>query len=134
MIALDTNVVVRFLTQDDATQSAQATDLFATLTEDAPAYLPREVMIELVWVLERAYHLPRTDIADAIDGLLASREILIEDADRVGLANDRYRQGGPGFSDQMIALGATDAGCSATYSFDRKAISGAGMVPLPAES
>ena len=76
--------------------------------------------------------LPRADIAGAIDGLLASREIVVEQADRVGLANDRYRQGGAGFSDQMIALAAREAGCAAVLSFDLQAISGAGMTAVPA--
>lgn len=132
MIGLDTNVVVRFLTQDDPAQAAQATTLFASLTEDEPGYLCREVMVELVWVLERAYRLARVDIAAAIDELLASREIVIEDADRVGQANEHYRQGGAGFSDQMIALGGRDAGCDAVFSFDRQGIASAGMTAVPA--
>lgn len=132
MIALDTNVVVRFLTQDDPVQSAQAIALFASLTANDPGYLGREVMVELVWVLERAYRLPRHDIAGALDGLLASLEIVVEGADAVGLAVERYRQGGAGFSDQMIAINAQAAGCRAIYSFDRQAQSHAGMTAVPA--
>lgn len=113
MIALDTNVVVRFLTQDDPAQSARANALFARLTKSEPGFLCREVVVELVWVLERAYGLPRHDIAAALDGLLAARELVVEAADRTGLAAERYRQGGAGFSDQMIALAARDAGCAA---------------------
>jgi len=132
MIGIDTNVLVRFLVQDDPEQSAEASAIFAGLTEEAPGFLPREVMVELVWVLERAYRLPRGDIADAIDGLLSSREILVEAADRVGLASQRYRMGGAGFSDQMIALTARDAGCARILSFDRKAVASAGMsAPAP---
>ncbi len=131
MIALDTNVVLRFLLQDDPLQAARANALFATLSADAPGYLSREVMVELVWVLERAYGQPRRDIAAALDGLLAAREITVENLDRVGLAVERYRQGGPGFSDQMIALAARDTGCRATYTFDRKAASQAGMQLVP---
>lgn len=127
MIALDTNVVVRFLVQDDPKQAAEASAIFASLTADAPAFLPREVMVELVWVLERAYGLPRADIAAAIDGLLSSQELVVEAADRVGLATERYRHGGAGFSDHMIALCAQDSGCTAIYSFDRKAVAQAGM-------
>lgn len=127
MIALDTNVVVRFLTQDDPAQSAWANALFARLSEAEPGFLCREVVVELVWVLERAYGLPRHDIAAALDGLLAARELVVEAPDRTGLAVERYRHGGAGFSDHMIALAARDAGCSATLSFDRKAVSHAGM-------
>ena len=131
MIALDTNVVVRFLTQDDPAQSAWATALFARLSEAETGFLCREVVVELVWVLERAYGLPRHDIAAALDGLLAARELVIEAPDRTGLAVERYRQGGAGFSDHMIALAGRDAGCSATLSFDRKAVSHAGMTIVP---
>ena len=131
MIALDTNVVVRFLTQDDPAQSAWATALFARLSEAEPGFLCREVVVELVWVLERAYGLPRHDIAAALDGLLAARELVIEAPDRTGLAVECYRQGGAGFSDHMIALAGRDAGCSATLSFDRKAVSHAGMTIVP---
>lgn len=131
MIALDTNVVVRFLTQDDPVQSAQASALFASLTAEEPAYIGREVMVELVWVLERAYRLPRHDIAAALDGLLASLEVVVESADAVGLAVERYRQGGAGFSDQMIAITARQAGCRIVHSFDRQAQTHAGMTAVP---
>lgn len=127
MIGLDTNVVVRFLVQDDPQQALLASAIFARLTADQPAFLAREVLVELVWVLERAYGLSRADIAAAIDGLLSSHELVIEAADRVGRAVERYRHGGAGFSDHMIALCAQDNGCDLTYSFDRKAVTRAGM-------
>lgn len=134
MIALDTNVVIRFLTQDDPAQSRQASALFSQLTADSPAFLCREVLVEIVWVLERAYDLSRQEIATAVEELLAAREIVVEAAERVGLAIGRYRAGSAGFSDHMIALSAQDAGCSATYSFDRKAVTQAGMTALPADN
>lgn len=134
MIALDTNVVVRFLTQDDPAQSARANALMAGLTEAEPGFLCREVVVELVWVLERAYGLPRDRIAAALDGLLAARELVVESPDRTGLAVERYRAGGAGFSDHMIALAGREAGCRATFSFDRKAVAQAGMAPVPAAS
>lgn len=131
MIALDTNVVVRFLIQDDPRQAGQANAVFAELTAENPAWLCREVLVELVWVLERAYGLPRADIAGAIDGLLAAQEVVVEHPDRVGLAVERYRQGGAGFSDHLIALAAQDAGCRTTFSFDRQAVAKAGMTMVP---
>ncbi len=134
MIGFDTNVVLRFLTQDDPEQAARATAAFAALTPEAPGYLPREVMVELVWVLERAYGLSRAEIAAAVDGLLSAQELVIEAADRVGLAVDRYRQGGAGFSDHMIALAAQEAQCRLVLSFDRKAVAQAGMSAVPAAS
>ena len=121
MIGLDTNVLVRFLVQDDAEQARAAQDLIATFSEAVPGFVCREVLVELVWVLERAYGLPREEIARTLDGLLEARELVIEAADRVAIAADRYRKGGPGFDDQMVALAGQGAGCHATVTFDRKA-------------
>lgn len=91
MIALDTNVVVRFLGQDDPDQAALAGEVISGLTADAPGFISREVMVELVWVLERAYRHSRAEVVDALEGLLAAAEIEIEAADDVGLALFRYR-------------------------------------------
>jgi predicted nucleic-acid-binding protein len=104
MTGLDTNVLVRFLVQDDAAQAKVAQDLMATFTEAEPGFICREVLIELVWVLERAYALPRPDISQALDGLMEARELVIEAADRVAIAVDRYRMGGPGFADSCWGL------------------------------
>lgn len=121
MIGLDTNVLARFLMQDDVTQSAIASDLIASLTEDVPGFVCREVLVELVWVMERAYGLSRASIVEVLAGLLESRELVIEGSERVAIAVDRYRQGGPGFADQMVALAGRAVGCDRTVTFDRKA-------------
>jgi predicted nucleic-acid-binding protein len=134
MTGLDTNVLVRFLVQDDAAQAKAAQELMATFTEAAPGFICREVLVELVWVLERAYALPRPDISHALDGLMEARELVIEAADRAAIAVDRYRNGGPGFADQMIALAGQGARCEATVTFDRQAAGIPGMSLLGAVS
>ncbi|WP_296644187.1 PIN domain-containing protein [Roseinatronobacter sp.] len=121
MIALDTNVLVRFLVQDDPEQARLAGAAIDALTETVPGFISREVLIELVWVLERAYRLSKPDIAGALDGLLASAELEIEDADAVGSALELYRNDGFGFADLMIAAAARRAGASELLTFDRKA-------------
>lgn len=121
MIALDTNLLVRFLVQDDPEQARLATDLIEQLTDDASGFVSREVLIELVWVLERAYRLGRTEIATALDGLLATTELQIEGADQVGPALELYRNEGFGFADLMIAAAARRVGASELVTFDRKA-------------
>ena len=121
MIGIDTNLLVRFLTRDDPAQVAAVDRLFARLSEAAPGFIAREVMVEIVWVLERAYGFARPDVARAIDALLEARELVIEAADRVALAAERYRQGGAGFADQMILLAGRDAGCKSTFTLDRRA-------------
>lgn len=127
MIGLDTNVLVRFLVQDDPEQATAATALIGGLTAAEPGFICREVMVELVWVLERAYGLGRADVSQALDGLLEAQELVVEAADRVALAADRYRKGGAGFADQMVALAGQGAGCRETVSFDRKAAAIVGM-------
>ncbi|MFO1106797.1 MAG: type II toxin-antitoxin system VapC family toxin [Amaricoccus sp.] len=96
MIALDTNVLVRFLVADDPAQARRARDLLAGLDAATPAFVCREVVLELAWVLERTDALDRSRIADAFDGLLAAREILIESADDLATAVAAWRAGGPG--------------------------------------
>lgn len=130
MIGLDTNVLVRFLVQDDPDQARAASTVIGNLTEAEPGFVCREVLVELVWVLERAYRLPRSDIAQALEGLLEARELVIETADRVAVAADRYRKGGAGFADQMVTLAGQGAGCRETVTFDRKAASLPGMRAL----
>ena len=121
MIALDTNVLVRFLVQDDPEQARLAGEIINQLTDDAPGFVSREVLVELVWVLERAYRFGRAEIATALDGLLAATELLIERADEVGPALELYRNDGFGFADLMIAAAARSVGASELVTFDRKA-------------
>lgn len=110
MTALDTNVLVRFLTRDDPEQWAAADALMAGLSAEAQGFVCREVLVELVWVLERGYGYAREDIGRVLIALLEAPELQIEAADRAGLALSRYVAGGPGFADQMIRLAAVEAG------------------------
>ena len=121
MIALDTNVLVRFLVQDDPGQARIANEVFERLTDVDPGFVSREVLVELVWVLERAYGHGRAEIAGALDGLLSATELVIEAADDVGPALERYRTDGFGFADLMIAAAARRAGARELVTFDRKA-------------
>ena len=127
MIALDTNVLVRFLVQDDPDQARLAGDVMARLTDASPGFVGREVQVELVWVLERAYRLGRAEIAEALDGLLASTDLVIEGADQVAPTLELYRKEGFGFADLMIDAAARRAGASVVVTFDRKAARLPGM-------
>ena len=64
MIALDTNVIIRYLVVDDAEQAEAARALMEGLTFDSQGFVCREVVIEVVWVLERFYRFTRVQIAD----------------------------------------------------------------------
>lgn len=121
MIALDTNVLVRFLVQDHPEQARLAGEIIDQLSDEAPGFISREVLIELVWVLERAYRLGRDQIAAALDGLLTSTELQIEESDDAGSAVELYRNDGFGFADLMIAAAARRVGATQLVTFDRKA-------------
>ena len=121
MIALDTNVLVRFLVQDDQDQARVASAAIERLTEDEPGFVCREVMVELVWVLERAYRLDRPRIAGALDGLLSAIELVVEGSDDVAPALELYRNDGFDFADLMIAAAARRAGTSELLTFDKRA-------------
>jgi len=121
MIALDTNILVRFLTQDEPGQAQAATNLISGLTEDNPGFVCREVLIELVWVLERSYKLSRTDILGALEGLLSASELVIEEADSVGSLLHLYEGKGFGFSDLMIRQASRRSGSHHLATFDKKA-------------
>ena len=134
MIALDTNVLVRYLVHDDAEQAQAARTLLEGLTAERSGFVCREVMVELVWVLQRAYRLSRDQIAEVLEELVATEGIEIEAADDVARAAFRYRRGEAGFSDLMIAAAAERSGASPLYTFDRKAaqIEGTALLETPA--
>lgn len=128
MIGLDTNVVVRFLAQDDPVQSPVATRLISRLTRERPGFISAVVLAEISWVLSRAYKSPREDIAKALEGLLRSAELIIENAEAAYRALSAY-QASPSaeFADALIAETAALAGASETITFDRTAASDLGM-------
>lgn len=121
MIALDTNILVRFLTQDDPEQGAIASNVIGDLTLEAPGFVCREVLVELVWVLERSYRFARFDITRALEGLLSATELLIEASGDVGAILQLYESRGFGFSDLMIRQAARRSGAEVHMTFDRKA-------------
>ena len=84
------------------------------------AFICREVAIEVVWVLERAYKFTRSQIADVILELAATGGIIIEEVEDVVHAAIRYRQTGADFSDLMILAAAERMGAGPLYTFDRR--------------
>ncbi|CAN5726825.1 PIN domain-containing protein [soil metagenome] len=121
MIGVDTNLLVRYLTEDDAEQTASAVRLLEGLTPEAPGFIGREVALELVWVLERSYGFSSGQIAATLGQLLLSGDVVIEQAGAVSEALRAYRTGGTDFADLMIRAAARRAGCTTLYTFDRRA-------------
>lgn len=127
MIGLDTNVLVRYIMQDDPKQSPKATRLIESLTNDQPGFVPLVAVVELVWVLSSSYALNRNEVAEALDLLLRSKEIVIDRAELVLQAQRRFAQGGADFADCLIERIAHAQGCDTTMTFDAGAVKAAGM-------
>ena len=121
MIALDTNVLVRYLVNDDTQQAQVARDLLTNLTAENPGFICREVVVEMSWVLERIYGFSRDQIASVFEELIATAELDVEVAADVIRAAEGYRRGGAEFSDRMIAAAAVRNGKIPLYTFDRQA-------------
>lgn len=131
MIGLDTNVLVRYLAQDDAEQSARATALIEQrLTVEDPGYISVVAMVEMVWVLDRAYRMGGTEIAAVVERLLQADTLVVESAQEMFLAMLTLRDGRGGFADALIALLGTSTGCLLTVTFDRKALRIPGFAAL----
>ena len=120
MIALDTNVLARFVVADDPAQSAAATTLIDSLSEAEPGYVSREVLIELVWLLRSVYAMPRDAIGGVIDRLLRSSTLVVEADEDAVQALKSYQAGAGDFADLMILAAARRAGCETLYTFDRR--------------
>jgi predicted nucleic-acid-binding protein len=120
VIGLDTNVVVRYLVQDDPDQSASASALIEGLTETDPGYLSLVTVVELYWVLRRAYKVEASRCAELLEGLLDARELRV-DQDAVVRAALTASRSGFDFADVVIAGLGRAAGCDSTVTFDHRA-------------
>ena len=126
MIGLDTNVLVRYVTQDDPAQSAAATRLMDSLSAETPGFVPLVVVIELVWVLQSCYDAKRGAIAKVLETLLRSKELVVERAELVWQALRGFAASRGDFADCVIERCAHAAQCPYTATFDKSAVA-AGM-------
>lgn len=127
MIGLDTNVLVRYIAQDDPKQSPMATDLIESLTVDARGYVGVVSVVELVWVLTDCYALTKAELCEVLATLLRTKEIVVAHADTVWQALRLFKEGKADFADCLIERFAKEAGCDCTATFDRDAARHCGM-------
>lgn len=132
MIGLDTNVLVRYLTQDEAIQSPRATELIEhRLTEDDPGFISVVAMVEMVWVLERAYGHTDAELAAVIERLLQAPDLVVECEVEVFIALTVLQEGQGSFADALVGALGRKAGCSVTFTFDQKASRLPGFALIP---
>ncbi|MEO8751752.1 MAG: type II toxin-antitoxin system VapC family toxin [Casimicrobiaceae bacterium] len=124
MIGLDTNVLVRYLVQDDPTQSRRASALIdRAAAGETPMYINHVVMCELAWVLGRGYGYARTALAEVIEKILLGRQFEIEKKDLAWAALAAFKASRADFANCLIAVTNSLAGCESTLTFDRSAVS-----------
>jgi len=121
MIGIDTNVLVRYLVQDDYEQSAQSTLLIEQECNlSSPGYLSNIVLCELVWVLTGAYKYDKNLVIEVMEQILVTAELLVENENVVRKAINDYKIGSADFSDYLIVNNNQQSGCTKTYTFDKK--------------
>ena len=122
MAALDTNVLLRFLLQDDAVQAAVATRLIRQALEAGETlYVPVSVALELEWVLRSRFKLDKAGVAQTFSGLLQTVELRFEATGALEWALSEYEGSAADFSDCVHAALALRAGEQPLWTFDRAA-------------
>jgi predicted nucleic-acid-binding protein len=127
MIGLDTNVLVRYIMQDDAKQSPLATRLIEARSAESRGFVALVSVVELFWVMSSAYELDRDQLVEALEGLLRTKELIIERAEIVWKALRMFQTANVDFADCLIERSAAAMGCKKTMTFDRAAAKSASM-------
>jgi predicted nucleic-acid-binding protein len=123
MKALDTNVLVRFLVEDDPRQTRRARKAIQKALEtEHELFIPNIVLVETVWVLARSYHFSRIEIVETLTKLIAARQLRFASTDRIIRALSSFRTNAGGFSDYLIREEAREAGCDTVLTFDKDLI------------
>jgi predicted nucleic-acid-binding protein len=126
VIAVDTNILVRLIVADDASQADKARRVFDDAAgRGARVWVADTVLVELAWTLGRAYARDRADIVKALRALASHATVALESPAAVRAATDAFEQGPADFADCLLSAKAAAAGCDGLATFDR------GMKGLP---
>jgi predicted nucleic-acid-binding protein len=122
MIALDTNVILRYLVQDDPVQSPRAAEIIERrLTEQEPGFVSLVTILEVAWALKSLYKQSWQEVANEIEMLLAADTLEVQNEQEVYQALVALRKWPGSFEDALIGALGVWRGCSATVTFDEKA-------------
>lgn len=121
MTGLDTNVLIRYLVEDNPGQAARAAALIEKAAQrDEKLFVASIVLCEIVWVLNVAYRRTRSDIVQTLRAILLTSQFVIQDSDLAHRALASYAQGPADFADYLVAEQAISAGCERLATFDKK--------------
>ena len=129
MIGLDTNILVRFLVQDDPEQSARARSLIEkAIDSETPCFVSDIVLCEMVWVLERSYKTRRFDIGRILGHLLRARHLTFTSLERLFAALESYHAGNGDFADYLIQEHSRAEGYETIATFDGDLLKESGFI------
>ena len=132
MIGLDTNVLVRYIAQDDSIQSPMAAQFIERdCSPSCPGFIGLVSLVELVWVSESCYGASREDVINLLRRILSTKQLVVQEADTVWQALRLFEMGPADFSDYLIERIARVQGCESVVTFDKIAAK-AGMTLLKA--
>ena len=127
MIGLDTNVLVRYLAQDDPQQSALAVEFVeGSCSEKNPAFINHIVLCETAWVLDRCYDVKKDIFADILEKILKTEQFTIPGLEMVWRALREFKKTGADFADCLLSQINFANGCEHTVTFDKTASAGIG--------
>jgi len=132
MPALDTNVLVRYVVQDDTAQLGAAKRLIERfVAEGRPIFVPVTVALELEWVLRASFGYVKADVLQVLSSLLSAAELTFESERALEVALQLYREGSADFADCLHVALATQAGEQPLWTFDKGAarVGGARLLP-----
>jgi predicted nucleic-acid-binding protein len=128
VIALDTNVLVRFLVADDMAQHQRVVALFRRGIARGETFFVGDVVVaELTWVLRASYRFERAQIAAALRALLEAEHLVFESTDLLRRALLQFQSGSAGFADCLTAERGREAGCATLVTFDRALLGQSGV-------
>ncbi len=121
MKGIDTNILIRFLVGDDETQAKTVYNIFKkTESNRNELFVPLLVILELIWVLESAYEIPRSEILDSISELLLMPILKFEHPSALQQFIHAAQGNGYDLSDLLIAHSAKHQGCEKIITFAKK--------------
>ena len=131
MPALDTNVLVRYIVQDDPAQLASAKRLISRCVADgATLFVPVTVVLELEWLLRSSFEFGKDDVLMTLSSLFSAAELAFESERALEVALQLFRKGSADFADCIHVALATQAGEQPLWTFDKSAakVSGAQLL------
>ena len=122
MKAVDTNILVRFLVNDDPAQAQQVRQLFSAAEQQRETYfVPLLVVLESIWVLESAYQVGRNELIEVFSDLLLLPVLEFEQREAVQAMLQAARNDPLDLPDLLIAKSGLRSGCECIFTFDKKA-------------